>query len=76
MTDLQLLTVSEVAARLQVDPSTVYRLLQRGELNHFRRGRIVRVSLGDLERWVHDNMSGAMPHLCRDTTPITPRGRR
>jgi len=45
-----LLTVTQVAARLRIKPVTVYRLCQRGELAHFRVSNAVRVEAAELER--------------------------
>jgi excisionase family DNA binding protein len=47
-----LLTVSQVAARLRVKPVTVYRLCQRGELAHFGVSNAVRVEAAELERFL------------------------
>jgi excisionase family DNA binding protein len=43
------LKVSEVARRLQVDPRTVYRMIQRGDLHGVKTGRVWRVTLESLE---------------------------
>lgn len=47
-----LLTVSQVAARLRVKPVTVYRLCQRGELAHLRVSNALRVEAAELERFL------------------------
>lgn len=47
-----LLTVAAVAARLGVNRSTVYRLLQRGELAHTRVSESPRVSTTALEAYI------------------------
>jgi excisionase family DNA binding protein len=49
--------VREVAQRLDVDPSTVYRLVQRGLLPAMQiggRGHTVRIDEGELEAWLYD----------------------
>ena len=44
----RLLTVSEVAERLNVSTKTVYKLCDRGELPHVRVLNAIRVSAADL----------------------------
>lgn len=46
------LTVREVAARLKVTTATVYALLERGDLPHFRIGAVMRVRRADLEAFM------------------------
>ena len=50
--DFQLLTIKEVADRLAVSVRTVRRLIDDGELPPHRMGRMVRVSVDDLKRYV------------------------
>ena len=52
LTHLQLLTVEEVAERLSVSVRTVRRLIDGGELPAHRMGRMVRVSVDDLDRYI------------------------
>jgi excisionase family DNA binding protein len=47
-----LLTIPQVAAALSLGRSTVYELVQRGELPVVHIGRAVRVRFTDLEKWV------------------------
>jgi excisionase family DNA binding protein len=51
------LKVSEVAHRLKVDPRTVYRMIQRGELHGVKTGRVWRVTLESLERFLQPERS-------------------
>ena len=50
-----LLTASDVANILGLGRSTVYQLLQRGELPCIRFGRSVRVHPDDLEKFIWTN---------------------
>ena len=52
--DDQMLTVGEAADYLSVSVSTVRRWLRRGELEHVRLGRAMRIRRTVLERWVRD----------------------
>jgi excisionase family DNA binding protein len=48
----KLLTVAQVAKRLQVSHATVYALCERGELLHMRVSNSIRVAPGDLEGFI------------------------
>lgn len=50
--ELSLLTAQEVAEFFQADASTIYRLMQRGDIPTVRFGRCVRVSWADLVDFV------------------------
>lgn len=54
----QLLTLDQVAAKLQVSMSTVRRLLDRGELKAVRIGRSLRVRPADLAAYIEANAEG------------------
>lgn len=45
-------SVSEVARILKLSKPTVYALLERGELPHFRIGAVIRVRRADLEAFM------------------------
>jgi excisionase family DNA binding protein len=47
-----LLTVRQVAERLQVSPATVYKLCERGELEHVRVGHAIRVTPAALDGFI------------------------
>jgi excisionase family DNA binding protein len=55
ITQVQFLTVAEVAAIMRVSKMTVYRLVHSGELPAVRVGRSFRVP----EKAVHDYLEGA-----------------
>lgn len=46
----RMLTVSEVAKRLRISKMTIYRMIDRGEIEHVRIGRIVRIPAAELVR--------------------------
>lgn len=46
------MTVQEVAEYLNVDPKTVYRLVNRGELPGFKVGGSWRFQKNDLDEWI------------------------
>ena len=57
MGDKEYLTVEEVAGRFGVNPTTVYRLAQRGTLPGFKVGNQWRFSRQMLEGWVADQVT-------------------
>ena len=50
--DRRWLTIAEVAAQFDGDARTVGRWIQRGDLIPFRHGRVVRIALDELERFL------------------------
>ena len=58
----QLLTLDQVAAKLQVSMSTVRRLLDRGELKAVRIGRSLRVRPVDLAAYIDSCEQGGQDH--------------
>ena len=57
MSDKTFLTVEEVADKFGVNPTTVYRLAQRGALPGFKVGHQWRFSLDMLDSWVADQVT-------------------
>jgi len=58
----QLLTVKQVALRLNISLSKTYALIWRGEISSVRVGRIIRVCPRDLKNFVIANTSGLTTH--------------
>ena len=56
--NLQLLTLSEAAKILKVDPTTIGRLAQKGEIAAVRVGRSVRIRKQDLEDFIISHLEG------------------
>ncbi|MBU2611883.1 MAG: helix-turn-helix domain-containing protein [Chloroflexi bacterium] len=52
--ETRLLKSDEVAEILQVSKALVYVLLKRGEIPSVRIGKVVRVRLEDLERYINE----------------------
>ena len=48
------LTIGEVAEMLRIHPTTVYRLLKRGDIPGFKIGGNWRVSVNALDRWLSE----------------------
>lgn len=65
MTDKPYLSIEEVAQRFGVNPTTVYRLVQRGALPAFKIGAQWRFSQELLESWVAGQMAGDGPKARR-----------
>ena len=57
MANSEYLTVEQVAKRFGVNPTTVYRLAQQGELPGFKIGGQWRFSEEMLESWVADQVT-------------------
>jgi len=52
LTELNLMTVNEVAEYLRVSKMTVYRLIEKNEIQSVRVGRSLRVAEDAVERYV------------------------
>ena len=48
-------TVSEIAERLHLSTRTIRRLIERGELDAYRIGRLIRISPDGLQRFIEAN---------------------
>ncbi len=49
------LTLPEVAKKLQVSPTWLYKKCKAGIIPHIRIGRMVRFRQHDLDRWMNDH---------------------
>jgi excisionase family DNA binding protein len=56
----RVLTISEVAEALRLHPTTIYRLVKRGDLAAFKIGGSWRVSRASLDVWLS---AASPPHL-------------
>lgn len=65
----ELLTAEEVAARLRVPKSWVYRAAREGDLPSVRCGRYRRFDEGDVERWI-SRQKGASTSRTLDRHPL------
>jgi excisionase family DNA binding protein len=59
------LTVAEAAERLHVARNTVYDLCARGEINHHRVGRTIRLRPADIEEYRRRSTEEARPQVGR-----------
>ncbi len=50
----EIMTLADVAAYLRCHPSSIYRLLKRGEIPAFRIGSDWRFRRADIDRWIED----------------------
>jgi excisionase family DNA binding protein len=64
----RLLTADEVAGRLKVPRSWVYRAAREGDLPSVRCGRYRRFDEGDVERWIAKQKDGSAARKSRDGT--------
>ena len=81
MVQEKMMIAGEVAAYLRCSPSTVRRMARRGQVPHYRFGKLVRFRLSEIERWLALQQEGAallrgraMSAQSRSTLPL-PDGR-
>jgi excisionase family DNA binding protein len=55
------LTIAEAAKRLRVAPNTIYLLCARGEINHHRVGRAIRLCPADIEEYRRHSTQESRP---------------
>lgn len=61
---IKLLTISELAAYLNIKVKTIYAKVEAGEIPHYRIGRLVRFRLAEIDAWLMD---------CRGKNPQAPK---
>src|SRR3989338_3711257 len=67
------MTVSEVAEYLRVNPQTVYRKAKAGEMPVVRIGRAIRFRRAELEDWLRDGSKmRAKPWVAEDLRAVAP----
>ena len=59
MVQKKMMIAGEVAAYLRCSPSTVRRMARRGQIPHYRFGKLVRFRLSEIERWLALNHEGS-----------------
>ena len=59
MVQEKMMITGEVAAYLRCSPSTVRRMARRGQIPHYRFGKLVRFRLSEIERWLALQQEGA-----------------
>jgi excisionase family DNA binding protein len=52
---IKYLTINELAEFLNIKKSTLYSLVENGELPHYRIGRLIRFKLSDIELWMESH---------------------
>ena len=80
----EVMTVSEVAEYLRLNPQTVYRKAKAGELPALRIGRVIRFRRSELDHWLKSFSSNSissqkvapLPADMRDFPGRKPRGNR
>ena len=74
MTDL--LTTKQVQAILHVDRTTIYRMVEGGQLPAIRVGKQWRFARADVEQWLQSGRYGALPSLPAEDKPAASAARR
>ena len=69
MVQKKMMIAGEVAAYLRCSPSTVRRMVRRGQIPHYRFGKLVRFRLSEIERWLALQQEGAALLRVRGTPP-------
>lgn len=71
MTDL--LTTKQVQTLLRVDRTTIYRMVEKGDLPAMRVGKQWRFARSDVEQWLESGRYGAIPEVVNEAgrTPVS-----
>lgn len=60
---IELITVEQALKILKIQKSNLYRRIARNEIPHYRFGRLIRLKVSDLEKWIEsqkfENDSGS-----------------
>jgi len=54
------LTIDELSEYLSIKRSTLYSMVESGELPHYRIGRLIRFERSEVDRWVESNRCGCV----------------
>ena len=60
MVQEKMMIAREVATYLRCSPSTVRRMVRRGQIPHYRFGKLVRFRLSEIERWLALHHAGSV----------------
>ena len=60
MVQEKMMIAREVAAYLRCSSSTVRRMVRRGQIPHYRFGKLVRFRLSEIERWLALHHEGSV----------------
>ncbi len=60
MVQKKMMIAREVAAYLRCSSSTVRRMVRRGQIPHYRLGKLVRFRLSEIERWLALHHEGSV----------------
>jgi excisionase family DNA binding protein len=63
MAERRLITVAEVARRMECSPEVVTRLVGTGDLNAIRFGRLLKISVSSMERFLADGGGAGIPRI-------------
>ena len=65
----RMMTLGEVAAYLRCSISTVRRYASRGEIPHYRLGKLVRFRRSEIESWLALSHEGKVPSTAKGIPP-------
>lgn len=67
----QLMTVEQVADKLQISRLTLYSLINTGKITAVKFGRILRFQVAEIERFIEDSQTKNEPEEVQDTPATT-----
>lgn len=76
MTDIEWLNTEEAAKRLGITTRTLYRFMDQGRLPSYRFGRVFRLKVTDIEKFIEDCRvePGTLSHLYPEPTSADDAG--